>query len=131
MAGVPKYTVEQVRGALENSKGLISPAARALRCSQMTVRRYIERHPTLEQAKNDEREKLIDTAEAYLYQQIVSGNIAAILFTLKTVGKSRGYVERAEITGKDGNPIQHEVTLKPETVTFLDQIAAAKRDAAN
>jgi hypothetical protein len=104
--GEPKYTVDQVTRALKNSRGLVSPAARALGCSAQTVRNYVKRHPTVAQAKEDEREKLIDTAEAHLYQQIINGNIVAILFTLKTVGKSRGYVERAELTGVDGAPIQ-------------------------
>lgn len=110
MTGQPQFSVEQVAKALEQSKGLISPAARALGCSQRTVRRYIGRHPTLEQAKNDEREKLIDAAEAHLYHQIVEGNITAIIFTLKTIGKERGYVERSEHAGVPGQPL--EVVVK-------------------
>ena len=44
----------------------------------------------------------IDMAESALKKQILGGNITAIIFYLKTKGKSRGYVERQEITGKDG-----------------------------
>ena len=31
------------------------------------------------------------------------GNITAIIFTLKTIGKSGGYVERQELSGPDGS----------------------------
>jgi hypothetical protein len=103
--GEEKYSVEQVVRALESSMGLISPAARALGCSAQTVRNYVKRHPTVKRAKEDEREKLIDMAEASLYKQIKSGDTTAIIFTLKTVGKDRGYVERREVTGKDGGPL--------------------------
>jgi hypothetical protein len=44
----------------------------------------------------------IDAAETALKRQILDGNTTAIIFYLKTKGKSRGYVERQEVTGKDG-----------------------------
>jgi hypothetical protein len=37
-------------------------------------------------------------------------NPAAIIFFLKTQGKSRGYVERQEVTGADGKKL-FEVTI--------------------
>jgi hypothetical protein len=30
-----------------------------------------------------------------------------LCFALKTLGKNRGYVERQEITGKEGGPVQN------------------------
>jgi hypothetical protein len=38
------------------------------------------------------------------------GNMTAIIFYLKTQGKSRGYVERQEVTGADGKKL-FEVTI--------------------
>ena len=57
---------------------------------------------------SDERESLLDLAEGSLFDQVRKGNITAIIFTLKTIGKHRGYVERQEVTGADGGKVQIE-----------------------
>ena len=44
-------------------------------------------------------------AESEALKQIKQGNTAIIIFTLKTLGKSRGYVERTEVSGPNGGPI--------------------------
>lgn len=125
-----KYTVEQITRALEESKGLISPAARALKCHPQTVRNYIKRHPTLEQAKNDEREKMIDVAEDALYKQIVNGDTTAIIFTLKTVGRDRGYVERREFKhqGDKDNPVEVNVSARDELASRISGIAVRRAE---
>lgn len=45
------------------------------------------------------KEKLCDLAENGLVTKLVDKDITAIIFTLKTLGKDRGYVERTEIGG--------------------------------
>ncbi len=47
----------------------------------------------------------IDSAETALKRQILDGNITAIIFYLKTKGKHRGYVERQELTGANGQKL--------------------------
>jgi hypothetical protein len=47
----------------------------------------------------------IDSAETALKRQILDGNITAIIFYLKTKGKNRGYVERQELTGMNGQKL--------------------------
>ncbi|MEE8371818.1 MAG: LysR family transcriptional regulator [Sphingomonadales bacterium] len=51
------------------------------------------------------RETRLDNAESKLDANIDKGKEASIFFLLKTLGKDRGYVERQEITGKDGDPV--------------------------
>jgi DNA-binding transcriptional MerR regulator len=100
-----KYTQEQMIKALEESKGLIAPAARALGCSRDTIRTYLEEYSAVAQAKLDQREAVTDMAENALYAAILRGEAWAICFYLKCMAKDRGYVEKAEISGPGGKPI--------------------------
>ena len=52
-----------------------------------------------------EDEKATDRAEIKLMEAVENGEIAAIIFRLKTKAKKRGYVERQELTGADNQPI--------------------------
>jgi len=52
--------------------------------------------PEFRQAVEEVDESQIDYAEHALRLQVMKGNIAAIIFMLKTLGKSRGYIEREE-----------------------------------
>ena len=100
-----KYTTAQMIEALREKHGNLSAAARFLGCSRETVRRYISTYSTVQSVADEERETLIDFAENQLFQQVKDGNITAIIFTLKTIGKHRGYVERQEVTGAEGKPL--------------------------
>lgn len=48
----------------------------------------------------------LDFVESKLHKSIEQGNIAGIIFYMKTKGKERGYIERKELTGKDGEPLE-------------------------
>ena len=98
-----KYTTAQMIEALREKHGNLSAAARYLGCSRNTISRYIDTYPTVKAVYDEERETLIDFAENQLFKQVQDGNITAIIFTLKTIGKSRGYVERQELSGPDGS----------------------------
>jgi DNA-binding transcriptional MerR regulator len=101
-----KYTPEQMIKALEESKGLIAPAARALGCSRDTIRSYLEEYAEVAQAIKDQREAVTDMAEHALYQAILDREAWAVCFYLKCIGKNRGYVERAEVSGPGGRPVE-------------------------
>jgi len=100
-----KYTANQIIDALKEKHGNLSAAARFLGCSRNTISRYIKIYPTVKAVADEERETLIDFAENQLFKQVQEGNITAIIFTLKTIGKHRGYVERQEVTGANGGAI--------------------------
>ena len=100
-----KFTANQIIDALREKHGNLSAAARYLGCDRHTVTRYINTYPTVKAVADEERETLIDFAENQLFKQVQDGNITAIIFTLKTIGKSRGYVERQEVTGADGGAV--------------------------
>jgi hypothetical protein len=51
----------------------------------------------------DEGERLIDDCEAVLINKALGGDLVALLFTLKCLGKHRGWVERAEVSATFDN----------------------------
>ena len=107
--GNGKFTAEQMIKAIQDAEGNLSEAARQLECSRQTVHNYINKYVTVEQAYHDINEQTIDMVEGKLLDQIRKGNITAIIFYLKTKAKHRGYVERQEITGKEGEGLTIEV----------------------
>jgi hypothetical protein len=46
----------------------------------------------------------LDFAESKLHEQIRTGNVASIIFFLKTKGKVRGYIERQELNVSSETP---------------------------
>lgn len=110
MSRVNGHTADEVIAAVRRNHGLLASVARDLGVTRQTVYNYVTRYPTIAQAVHDERETWIDVAESRLLTAINLGSVPAIMFFLKTVGKSRGYVERQEVSGSDNGPIN--VVLK-------------------
>jgi hypothetical protein len=86
----PRYTQAQVIEALTQSTGFISVAARTLGCSSDTVENYVKKYPAVAEAKRAAREVILDKAESALLKKVEDGDVHAIMFTLKTIGKHRG-----------------------------------------
>jgi hypothetical protein len=112
---VDKFTVEQMVEVAHASNGLIASMAHRLGCERQTVYNYAKRYKTVETAIQQARIGIVDIAEAALMTKLIAGDTGAITFTLKTLGKSRGYVERQEITGKDGEAFGIEITRRAKS----------------
>ena len=97
MANRHRYTAQQVSDALTATRGLIHLAAQRLGCNPQTIMNYCKRFPTVEQAKHDARNAVLDLAEAKLFLAVQRGDPWAIAFALKTIGRSRGYGERLDL----------------------------------
>jgi len=95
--------------AIKGSGGIISTIAKRLDCNWATAKKLISRWPDAEVAYRDEKEQLTDMAETTLLSAIRAGDIQAAKWYLSTIGKDRGYSERHEVTGKDGESLQINV----------------------
>ena len=106
MSKPKKVTVAEIEPVIEKYRGNVSAIARHFQVSRSTIQNRMNEAVTLKQAMQDARESLLDDAESELYRQAQSGNTTALIFLLKTQGKNRGYTERQEITGANGDSLK-------------------------
>lgn len=101
-----KYTMEQVLAAIKDSHGIITTIAKRLGCSWSKGRDSIDRWETTRKAFEDEIEQILDLAESKLFTSINNGDVQSAKWILSTKGKKRGYTERQEVTGPDGDALR-------------------------
>jgi hypothetical protein len=99
-----QYSLKQVIAALRTHHGLISLAADALGCARSTLYLYMNTYPEVTAVVEEERERLVDMAEDGLYYHLQEKAPWAIAFTLKSLGRRRGYGERASTVSPDAAP---------------------------
>ena len=118
-----KCTPVQVSEALLASDGNLTAAATKLGVTRQGVYDYIDRYK-LQDVLDQSREKMADEAVGQLHRLVRDGNLGAVIFYLKTQAKSRGYTERIETTGKDGDAIEVR-QIKTEGRPALSDLKAA------
>jgi len=110
MAGGTEITTEARKKAmleaLKVSFGIIAHAAQQVGINRTTHYLWIESDPEYKAAVADLKEYKKDFIESKLIKLINEGDTAATIFAAKTQLKDRGYVERSEITGADGGPVE-------------------------
>ena len=102
--------------ALEKSLGVVTTACKQVGISRMSHYRYLEDDPQYAKDVRDIENVALDFAESKLHKQIDKGDTTACIFYLKTKGKQRGYVERIEQTGANGEAIKTESITKIELI---------------
>ena len=128
MANKRRYKQEEILEAIKKSGGFLTKAAEQLGCTYHTVWNYLKKYKSLQKALEEIKEKQLDFAESKLIGEINASNLTAIIFYLKCKGKDRGYIERHEITGKDGGPItQKQVPVLDLSSLSDDELALAEK----
>lgn len=87
---------EDIAEALFKTQGLQYKAAHILGCSPGRLAARIKESPFLQEIRLDARETRIDEAEKGLFEAVDQKDLTAILFTLKTIGKNRGYSQDSQ-----------------------------------
>ena len=113
--GKPLYTAAQFIEAIPGTGGIISTIADRVGCTWNTAKKYIDEHATIRAAYDDEAERIVDLAESVLVKNIQNAakmvkqggivDTGDVKWYLSRKGKSRGYVERQEVTGADSGPL--------------------------
>lgn len=103
--------------ALAANSGIVASACRAANVSRMTYYRYYNEDPDFKEKADDVKELQKDFAESLILKKMKEGDTTMIIFYAKTQMKDRGYVERKELVGKDGEDLvrKHEVDLSKLT----------------
>lgn len=86
-------TDEEIVKAIFEHKGLMTFAADHLGITYTWIHKRISESLYLQEAMEYVREKRIDKAEDHLDKLVEKGNVTALIFFLKTIGKKRGYIE--------------------------------------
>jgi hypothetical protein len=100
-----RYTAAEVIAAIKHTRGMLTLAAERLGCSDETMYNYAKRYPSVAEAIKQQRDRVLDITELKLQEAVNAGESWAVQFMLRTIGKERGYVERHEVTGKDGDSL--------------------------
>lgn len=103
--------------ALAANSGIVASACRAANVSRMTYYRYYNDDPDFKEKADDVKELQKDFAESLILKKMKEGDTTMIIFYAKTQMKDRGYVERRELVGKDGEDLvrKQEVDLSKLT----------------
>ena len=114
------YKTAEIVEALKSTGGMVYMAARKIGCDPSTIHARAKSSPEIQSAIDNARGDMLDMAEHELKKAVRGGDMTAIIFTLKTIGKGRGYVERVEQTGANGGPVQH-IVLTTSAVDLSDK----------
>ncbi len=86
---------EKLLDSLKECSGIVTFACEKVGLSRQTFYRWYREDAEFKERADAINELQIDIAEASLLKKIQKGDTTAIIFYLKTKGKSRGYTERS------------------------------------
>ena len=112
-------TPELVAVAIYEARGYVSIAARKLGTTVRVVNSFMRDYEICQVAQEEAEHLLLDFAEAKLLQKIKAGDIASIIFYLKTKGKKRGYTERPpkDMVEADVQDVEEQAKQREEALT--------------
>ena len=101
--------------ALTKTLGVVTPACKQVGIARSTFYEWVKNDPEFKAEVQDVEDISLDFSESSLFRQIKNENTTATIFHLKTKGKKRGYIERQEITGVDGEPSAFKIEIIDRT----------------
>lgn len=105
---------KQMIEALKKTLGNVSAACGQVGISRNTHYDYLKRFPEYKEEVESISEMAIDFVEGKLFESINNGSDTAIIFYLKTKGRSRGYIEKHENVVEYKQPIFKSLDIDVE-----------------
>lgn len=100
-----KYTAEQFIKAIKGTGGTITQIAKRVGCDWHTAKRYIERHPTVTLAWQNERHSITDRARWNVLKAIEAGDLQLSKWWLSVLDDDFIPKQRTEVTGAEGEAL--------------------------
>lgn len=103
-----KYTAGQFINAIPGTGGIITAIADRIGCTWHTVRRYIDRHPTVKTAWEAERHKITDKARHNIIKAISEPtcDLPTSKWWVTVMDEDFRPPQRSEISGPGGGPLE-------------------------
>ena len=120
-----KFTEEQILEAIKNSGGIITTVQAHLSAEVKrkpdwhTVNDYVNKWESTKQAMENERQTVLDVAENNIFKEIYNHNTEVSKWYLKQKGHDRGYEETAQISLKQADPLNINLSGDPMTAEEL------------
>lgn len=93
------YNAKQFIEAITGSGGIVSTIARRVGCDWRTAKKYIDDLPTVNQAYQNECERVLDIAESTIIDAFVTDkDVQTAKWYAMQKGRGRGYGERLDVT---------------------------------
>lgn len=116
-------TDDEYSVAIKKCHGNISGVALELGVERTTVQMKIKNNPELKKILDSERDGFVDLAEERLYGCVQRDSIPAIMFTLRTIGKVRGWGEVQEIITRKEEEEEYDLSqLTEEEKATLEKL---------
>lgn len=115
MGAKKKVTDLAIRKAIQQSDGNLSEAARRIGCSVVTIHRRRKQNPKIQQAIDDQKERIVDLAVDSLKANLKKGNADITKYTLDRLGEERGF---GDVKRK-----QMEVESEGQTVNLMELLS--------
>jgi len=91
--------------ALKQTLGVVTPAAERSRITRQEHYNWMKSDPVYREAVEDMDDIGLDFTESKMFKGIQDGDASLIKYHLSTKGRKRGYAQRQEVTGADGEPL--------------------------
>jgi hypothetical protein len=130
MSKTNMYTAAQFIKAIPGTGGVIRAIARNVGCAWDTAKKYIEDHPTVKAAYQNEREAIGDVSESLIYRNVQLAlekqdktrepvDTGDAKWVLSRKFKDRGWSERQEVSGPEGGTLR---------LTIVEEIVSVRPD---
>jgi hypothetical protein len=97
MASKEQFKAQEFIDAIPNTGGIITKIAAKVGCSWHTAKKYIDNYATVQQAYQDECEKVLDMAESVVIKKITEEDEQTAKWYLGMKGSRRGYVPKQAV----------------------------------